>query len=525
MGSFRSLKNLPLFFSLVTLLLISIVLYLYAKNSQQRQSKSLASFSEAKLLYVKNNLEQESARLSTAGHLLRAVITRALLQTRPVESPAKRLYQILNQVSSSTQGQYHFTLFNQSGDPLAASGQKDLLSLYNKSPIVGTTFADLTHNGLRLHFFYNTTPHIELTTGVASVLITRVIVEDELLPTSSRLTQSIDRDISLILADNKQAFIVEQRGMFKTRDNVYENKVSSATLDIPSLDLELSTLINKSQTTLPLSDMTILMLLLLLLTCLSFAALLYVTLTKPIIGLNNILTEHSRLIHEHTLAKSPWYELLAISNSLNKMVRQFHKEKLDFKKQLLEKKAELHSNIVTLREQSWRDPLTDLYNRRAFLDRAEELLSLELRTRSECAIVMIDIDHFKGINDKRGHVSGDKILKHVAKLIKGGLRKSDIIARVGGEEFCLLLPESNPEIAKAIMNKLRQKIQDTHFLSDEQGGLTVTCSFGIAQLDHDANAIEGLQEKADMALYYAKRTGRNRVVHYAEMPTEEQKFG
>jgi diguanylate cyclase (GGDEF)-like protein len=128
---------------------------------------------------------------------------------------------------------------------------------------------------------------------------------------------------------------------------------------------------------------------------------------------------------------------------------------------------------------------------------------------------MIDIDHFKLLNDTHGHPAGDEVLKQVASLLRGAVRKVDTVARYGGEEFMVLLPRSERDEALEVAEKLRLLIAQTDFPhAAQQPGCRITVSVGVASFQRDGESIEALIDAADAALYASKRAGRNRVSLY-----------
>ncbi|MDH5361170.1 MAG: diguanylate cyclase [Gammaproteobacteria bacterium] len=180
-------------------------------------------------------------------------------------------------------------------------------------------------------------------------------------------------------------------------------------------------------------------------------------------------------------------------------------EELRYKNQLLENEIVVRKNTEeTLELISSTDPLTNLYNRRKF----SEILKSKFDCRSnlELSLMLCDIDKFKRINDGYGHNTGDQVLIAFSKLISDSVRKTDVVARWGGEEFVFLLPDTSLELAFTIAEKLRNKIAEYPF---SQVG-EVTASFGVATFmpeDHE----EDLFGRADSALYIAKEMGRNQV--------------
>jgi diguanylate cyclase (GGDEF)-like protein/PAS domain S-box-containing protein len=165
---------------------------------------------------------------------------------------------------------------------------------------------------------------------------------------------------------------------------------------------------------------------------------------------------------------------------------------------------------ATLHEQANRDSLTQLYNRRFLEDALEREFLLAQRYSQSLSIVLIDIDHFKSINDTYGHSAGDECLVKLAQIMRQHFRKSDIICRYGGEEFLIVLPDSNTDLSAQRIEALRQFVENTTFQSGMQE-IRLTISSGIATFqDHGGNSAEIIR-KADHALYMSKQAGRNRT--------------
>ncbi len=160
------------------------------------------------------------------------------------------------------------------------------------------------------------------------------------------------------------------------------------------------------------------------------------------------------------------------------------------------------------------DFLTNVPNRRHFFEVVEAMHESALRQGTPVTCAMIDIDKFKSVNDKYGHSVGDAVLREVAQLIKSSVRKSDVVARFGGEEFCMYMNGMSEEHAGEYFDKLRQKISDA-IIRAEEHSLKVTVSIGLcSNIEHDIN---NMIEAADKGLYQAKETGRNRVIHHSKL--------
>lgn len=166
-------------------------------------------------------------------------------------------------------------------------------------------------------------------------------------------------------------------------------------------------------------------------------------------------------------------------------------------------------NISRLRTEATLDPLTGVYNRRALFNYIEHDLANALRYGSTLSIIMLDIDHFKMINDTYGHHAGDMVLKKLTGLIKNSFRKSDYTARYGGEEFVIVLPDTKLSSAIEMAEKLRAKIAELQIRTGNEI-ISVTSSFGIAASKEDSDVTK-LMKEADKMLYFAKENGRNQV--------------
>ncbi|MGD9506707.1 MAG: GGDEF domain-containing protein [Syntrophobacteraceae bacterium] len=168
-------------------------------------------------------------------------------------------------------------------------------------------------------------------------------------------------------------------------------------------------------------------------------------------------------------------------------------------------------SIKKLRNEAAFDPLTDCYNRREFDRLVEHSIANARRYRRELSVIMLDIDHFKKVNDEHGHQAGDKVLKEVAHKLRSELRKSDYVSRYGGEEFIVVLPDTNLTNAAGLAERLRKAVEECQIPIGDGATLSVTASFGVAALKEGA-APDELIGEADAMLYGAKTSGRNRVI-------------
>ncbi|HXQ70570.1 MAG TPA: diguanylate cyclase [Pyrinomonadaceae bacterium] len=180
-------------------------------------------------------------------------------------------------------------------------------------------------------------------------------------------------------------------------------------------------------------------------------------------------------------------------------------------------RAEWQERATEFQLMSITDPLTALPNRRYLEERLMEELNRSKRYDYPMSFLMIDIDDFKAYNDKNGHQAGDLALQITAHCLKGALRSADVASRYGGEEFCILLPQTGIVEAGAIADRIRQRVSTTHFPHGKTQPLGhVTVSIGVSTFSSMVNTSENIIAAADRALYQAKHMGKDRIVFYGE---------
>lgn len=189
--------------------------------------------------------------------------------------------------------------------------------------------------------------------------------------------------------------------------------------------------------------------------------------------------------------------------------------------QLMNQSDELRRMNEELKRLSITDALTGLYNRRQFERLIDTEVSMSLRHGEDNSILVVDVDHFKKINDQYGHKAGDTVLRRLAKLMTDSLRGTDLVCRIGGEEFVAICRRAKAEDAIVIGEKLRRTVEDFAFNVNMER-IPVTVSIGIATLPNEFGKVsaEDFFQCADTALYYSKEHGRNRTTHYAHIANQ-----
>lgn len=219
-----------------------------------------------------------------------------------------------------------------------------------------------------------------------------------------------------------------------------------------------------------------------------------------------VVEMRKRLEHEKDIlqTKTKLEELYQATHEANKKLERLHEEYEIKQQELMSLNHQLEA-LVSI------DALTGLKNRRFFQQRLLESLALFQRTQQTFSLLIIDIDHFKRINDTYGHPVGDFVLTNLAQLLQSLSREMDIAARYGGEEFVILLPNTDKENAMLTAERYRSKIESAAW-----GEYKVTVSIGAATVSQE-DTDESLLNKADQALYSSKKGGRNRITHSANL--------
>ncbi|ODA43903.1 GGDEF domain protein [Thermodesulfovibrio sp. N1] len=166
---------------------------------------------------------------------------------------------------------------------------------------------------------------------------------------------------------------------------------------------------------------------------------------------------------------------------------------------------------LVLSQETVIDPLTDIYNKKFFYEMAQKEFDYFKRYGRKFSLLFIDIDDFKKINDRYGHLSGDMVLQEIAKRLQKAVRKNDMVFRFGGEEFVVLLHGANSERAISIAERIRQEVANEEIKIYEDNKISITISCGVATVNESIKDVQELVDRADIAMYKAKQSGKNRV--------------
>ena len=191
----------------------------------------------------------------------------------------------------------------------------------------------------------------------------------------------------------------------------------------------------------------------------------------------------------------------------------------DFEKKNLEI-DELREELTVAKKLATTDPLTGLNNRHALDEALESSISQSVKSGSPLCYLMTDIDHFKKVNDKYGHIVGDKVIRYIASILKNTVKNTGTAARYGGEEFALIIPGMKLESAKKLANSVRKKVEESKLVrADTKESIgKITVSIGLSEFT-PGDTTQSLIERADQALYHAKNNGRNKVSTERVLPT------
>ncbi len=242
------------------------------------------------------------------------------------------------------------------------------------------------------------------------------------------------------------------------------------------------------------------------------------------------LNDSGSIVYEHfNEVANKWYQIqdkiiiteqgqkLLVSFGLDiSMQKEVQSQLISSHVQLSRKTQALNEAKEALKIQASHDYLTNIYNRRYFQLVSKDLIHAAKREDSDLSIIMIDVDRFKLVNDTYGHSVGDQTLKHIVSILCATVRESDIVARIGGEEFAILLLGTDLEGAAELAEKLRKAVNENPVTIDDETDIPVTISLGVASVDVQADTkIDNSLNTSDQALYKAKQSGRNKVVVYS----------
>jgi diguanylate cyclase (GGDEF)-like protein len=256
---------------------------------------------------------------------------------------------------------------------------------------------------------------------------------------------------------------------------------------------------------------------------LSLAVLVSRRIAAPIIALTQEADRLGRAHGPTMLARqSGSAEVVQLSRALRSLLRRIGLAEERTKEAELrasENAMQLQEDMLKLRQLADTDFMTGLMNRRSFLAVADDAVAYCRRYKRNMATLMIDIDHFKKINDTHGHAAGDDAIKHVAEIVNQSIRTTDKAARFGGEEFVVLLREIDQETAVLLADRIRASIESATIKHDHVV-IPLTVSVGLALFDESDRDVQDVIERADQGLYVAKKTGRNRTFL---MPAEDER--
>jgi diguanylate cyclase (GGDEF)-like protein len=205
------------------------------------------------------------------------------------------------------------------------------------------------------------------------------------------------------------------------------------------------------------------------------------------------------------------------------LLGQHRRREADLEARVGERTAALSVANTRLLEMATTDELTGTLNRRALFDLLQREIDRHRRYSHALSLIVLDIDHFKQVNDVYGHAAGDSVLRHVAEVARAVIRSSDSLARYGGEEFVVTAPETSEDRAVELAERIRLRLR-SHDIPVNGGTLRLTASFGVTALHHEDGDAGQVLRRADRALYAAKAAGRDRVERAGSRASDEHTF-
>ncbi len=231
---------------------------------------------------------------------------------------------------------------------------------------------------------------------------------------------------------------------------------------------------------------------------------------------HNLIEKENKIVEKsQDINQEPVKDLL---NQIVHELKDIRKQNETFREKIevqIRKINQLEDELERVKAEAKQDSLTKLLNKKSFEKILQEYINIYKKYKKIFSLILLDLDNFKQINDTYGHVIGDEVLKHVANVLKQYLRDKDIIARVGGEEFAILLPDVDITIAFKIADRLRNILENRIIVIDRKP-IKITASFGIIEINEKINSYKDILQLVDIALYKAKKSGKNRVIIYQD---------
>jgi diguanylate cyclase (GGDEF)-like protein len=247
------------------------------------------------------------------------------------------------------------------------------------------------------------------------------------------------------------------------------------------------------------------------------ATLLASRVTAQITAINDVVTRVGQGALDERIDGVRSGVLASLAEGINAMIGRIAATQEELQFRVEQATRELRHQKEAAEQAARTDTLTGTATRLAFTEVAEVEMQRALRYRNDLSLLMLDLDHFKGINDEHGHVTGDAVLVHFAQVVQQQIRNMDLLARLGGEEFVVLLPNVNAEQAAVLAERIRGAVSESRLMANGRP-LRFSVSIGVAQFDWRELSLTRWMSRADAALYRAKEQGRNCVVREGGSP-------
>lgn len=538
--AFVAISAVPLF---VGLQYLNESFRTYAVEQFAQNLDSLADISEERVQTAITRMEEQTALIAGRAQLRRSLD----LWTRTGDDPAHQgMIESINDAQAALTNIHSIRVYNTDGDQVAESAGfpplkpetssaffRDGLKLHSVNGEVFVTvgqpltFNETTIGFLRINFFATFLEElVSRRTGLGETgewaLIVRADSGNALSATPLKYNKNAAFRLSQPADDINSPMVralLGNESVLKEAVDYRGVPVMAATRYLPEQDwgvvtkvdlLEVNEFARQNESMIYAAEIVI------ILSAIGVGILLAFYIARPVEKLSDHTDQVARgELTEPQVENPSWFEAKQLTEHFSYMIGSLRELNNTLQEKVDERTRDLTNVNQELELLVTQDHLTGLFNRRHFDKRFEEEFRRSKRYERELSVAVLDIDFFKSINDTYGHAVGDEVLKKLGAFLKTSVRDSDIVARTGGEEFCIVLTETGGRAAQAFLERFRQGVSELEFVAEGRD-FKITCSIGVAALDEATQTSDELLFRADQFLYNAKNNGRNQVLLFRQ---------